>query len=75
MKRSGMENTSPTSCSVLPLDRGCWNCVNWSGNPVIDEYAMCDEDFNRHARMHVCKHWKHVAQNAVVSLRNEENNK
>jgi hypothetical protein len=61
-----MENTSPCTCSVHPSQRGCWNCVNWSGNPLIDEYAMCDEDFNRHSRMHTCKHWRE-AQNAPVS--------
>lgn len=47
--------------------RGCWNCVNWSGNPLIDEYAVCDEDFNRHARLHVCLLWK-----SAVGVKAEE---
>ena len=63
-RSDGMENTPPCTCSVHPAQRGCWNCVTWSGDARIDEYAMCDEDFNRHARLHVCKHWKYAAQNA-----------
>ena len=65
-RSDGMENTPPCTCSVHPAQRGCWNCVTWSGDARIDEYAMCDEDFNRHARLHVCKHWKYAAQNDQV---------
>ena len=66
-RSDGMENTPPCTCSVHPAQRGCWNCVTWSGDARIDEYAMCDEDFNRHARLHVCKHWKYAAQNAELT--------